>query len=105
MAGGKSCVPISQAKADAMAKLAAIDAGLTPRDRRIVRHVCGEGWWPSEAVREACGHAHYANAVTPRFIEALDSLIEAIAAAKRCARADAANAKSPSSRRRRGETL
>jgi hypothetical protein len=40
--------------------------------------VCGEGHWPSTAVRAAVGHSHYDKAVVPRFNEALDHLVEAI---------------------------
>jgi hypothetical protein len=81
--GGYSGDPITQAKAEAMRKLAAIDARLKLQDRRIVRHVCGEGWWPGDAVHEACGHRYYVNVAIPRFVEALDALIDAIAAARR----------------------
>jgi hypothetical protein len=66
---------------DAFAWLRAVDSGLSEEDRRIVRLVCGEGWFPSEAVRAAFGHDHYKFAVVPRFNEALDHLIEAIAKA------------------------
>jgi hypothetical protein len=64
---------------DAFAWLRAVESGLGEEDRRIVRLVCGEGWFPSEAVRAAFGHNHYKYAVVPRFNEALDHLIEAIA--------------------------
>jgi hypothetical protein len=73
-------VSITQEMTDAIRKIAAIELGLKKQDRAIIRHVCGEGWWPSEAVRRACGE-HYEKAVVPRFCEALDNLIEAIAAA------------------------
>jgi hypothetical protein len=64
---------------DAFAWLRGVDSGLSEEDRRIVRLVCGEGWFPSEAVRAAFGHDHYKFAVVPRFNEALDHLVEAIA--------------------------
>jgi hypothetical protein len=73
---------ISEAKANAMHILSRIDAGLKPTDRTIVRHVCGDGRWPSEAVRDACGHNFYKKVALPRFIEALDNLIEAMRAAR-----------------------
>jgi len=79
---GGSGAGLSDARADAIRKLIAIDAGMKSADRRIVRRVCGEGWWPAEAVRESLG-AHYAKAVVPRFNEALDALIDAIAAARK----------------------
>jgi hypothetical protein len=67
---------------DAFAWLRAVDSGLGEEDRRIVRLVCGEGWFPSEAIRAAFGHDHYKFAIVPRFNEALDHLIEAIAKAR-----------------------
>lgn len=69
---------IGQGKIDAIRKLAAIDARMKTIDRRILRRVCGDAWWPSEAVREACGHNFYVNAAMPRFVEALDALVEAM---------------------------
>lgn len=77
--GGRSG-PISEKKADATKKLIAIDSRLNQVDRKIVRRVCGEGWWPSEAVAEACGIG-YRHATVTRFNEALDNLIEAQRAA------------------------
>jgi hypothetical protein len=71
-------VSVTQNRVDTIRKLAAIDRQMNARDQRIVRHVCGDGWWPSAAVREACGHGHYDKAVIPRFVEALDSLIDAM---------------------------
>ena len=73
---------LSQAMADATKRIIAIDSHLKEQVRAIIRRVCGEGWWPSEAVREACGE-HYDKAIVPRFCEALDNLIEAIEAARR----------------------
>ena len=74
---------ISDAKASAMHVLARIDAGLGTVDRRIVRQVCGDGRWPSQAIPDACGHDHYKRVAQPRFIEALDALIDAMRAARR----------------------
>ena len=76
--GGRSQVSVSQSRIDSIRTLAAIDKHLNKRDRKIIRHVCGDGWWPSEAVREACGHGHYDRGSVPRFVEALDALIEAM---------------------------
>jgi len=76
--GGGADHALSEFRVDAIRKLAAIDRNMKSRDRKIVRHVCGDGWWPSEAVRDACGHEHYDRGCIPRFVEALDALIEAI---------------------------
>jgi len=56
----------------------------------IVRMVCAEGHFPSDAVRTACND--YRHTVPSRFREALDSLIEAIAAAHASGRATRASA-------------
>jgi hypothetical protein len=74
---------ISEARANAMQILARVDAGLKTADRKMIRNVCGDGRWPSEAVRDACGHDFYQKVVLPRFIEALDALIDAMRAARR----------------------
>ncbi len=74
---------ISETKANAMHILARIDARLKPIDRIIVRRVCGEGWRPHVAVRDACRHSDYDKASLLRFVEALDALIEAMRAARR----------------------
>jgi hypothetical protein len=74
---------ISEAKANAMQILARVDRRLKPLDRKIVRQVCGDGRWPSEVVRGACGHNFYQKVALPRFIEALDELIDAMRAARR----------------------
>lgn len=71
----------STARADAWTKLIVIDALLGQRDRMIVRMVCGENRWPSEAVRLVC--ADYRHTVAARFRESLDSLIEAIEAGRK----------------------
>ena len=75
--GGGADHAVTEFRVDAIRKLAAVDRHMKTRDRKIVRHVCGDGWWPSEAVRDACGHEHYDKAVIPRFVEALDALIDA----------------------------
>ena len=74
---------ISDAKANAMHILARIDRTLRLADRIILRRVCGDGWWPNAAVRDGCGHGHYEKDATPRFVEALDALIDAVRAARR----------------------
>jgi hypothetical protein len=82
LVSGGSGLSISQIMVDSAKKIACIESHLKAQDRAIVRHVCGEGWWPSEAVRAACGN-HYDKAVVPRFCEALDNLVDAIAEARR----------------------
>ena len=54
---------------------------MSPRDRQIVRLVCGEGFFPSEAVRQVC--ADYKHTIPARLREALDGLVEAMEAARR----------------------
>lgn len=73
--------PITETMNTATKKIAAIEHHLKGQDKIIVRRVCGEGWWPSEAVREAAGIT-YEKATVPRLNEALDNLIEAIEAAR-----------------------
>ena len=80
VSGGKGA-GVTERMIDAFAWLRIVESRLTHEDRRIVRMVCGEGCFPSEAVRAAFGHDHYKFAVIPRFNEALDHLIEAIAKA------------------------
>ena len=70
--------PVNDRMIDASRWLKAVEIQLNQEDRTIVRLVCGEGFWPSEAVRAAAGHSHYDKAVVPRFNEALDHLVEAI---------------------------
>jgi len=82
LVSGGSGLSISQFMVDAVRKIACIESRLKAQDRAIIRHVCGEGWWPSEAVRTACGY-HYDKAVIPRFCEALDNLVDAIARTRR----------------------
>jgi hypothetical protein len=66
---------MGQSQREALRLLAAIETRLGERDRRIIRMVCGEGFWPSEAVRAVCGD--YKHTIAARFREALDALIEA----------------------------
>jgi len=82
LVSGGSGQAISQITVDAVRKVAFIESHLKAQDRAIIRHVCGEGWWPSEAVRAACGN-HYDKAVVPRFCEALDNLVGALTLARR----------------------
>jgi hypothetical protein len=71
----------SETQARAAHALGEIDRRMNARDRQIVRMVCAEGHFPSEAVRIACND--YRHTVPSRFREALDSLIEAMEAARR----------------------
>jgi hypothetical protein len=75
-------VGLSTVQQDAIRWLVAVHANLGFRDRKIILRVCGEGYWPSEAVAEACG-PDFVKATLPRFREALDALIEAIENARR----------------------
>lgn len=59
----------------------AVESHLNHADRQIITMVCGEGRYPSEAVRAVCGD--YKDAVIPRFRESLDHLTEAFETARR----------------------
>jgi hypothetical protein len=72
---------ISQAQSDAIKALVAIDSHMGQRDRIIIRMVCGEGYFPSEAVRLACGD--YKDTVSARYREALDALVDAVEEARK----------------------
>ncbi len=69
---------LGQSQLAALRALAAVEARLGERDRRIVRMVCGEGFAPVEAVRAACGE-DYKHTIAARFREALDALAEGLA--------------------------
>jgi hypothetical protein len=73
---------IGDAQADALQSFGRLTALLSPVDRLIVHRVCAEDFWPSFAVREACGPS-YAKLTIPRLNEALDALIEALIKMKR----------------------
>ena len=68
---------LGQSQMMALKALAAIEARLGERDRRIVRLVCGEGFAPVDAVRAACGE-DYRHTIAARFREALDALADAL---------------------------
>ena len=72
---------LGQSQMTALRALAAIEARLGERDRRIVRLVCGEGFAPVDAVRAACGD-DYRHTTAARFREALDALVDAERSAK-----------------------
>jgi hypothetical protein len=74
--GGGHGDTFSEAQARALHTLGEIERRMNARDRMIVRMVCGESHFPSEAVRIACND--YRHMVASRFREALDSLIEAM---------------------------
>jgi hypothetical protein len=78
--GGSGGSP-SDARAKAVSQLARVNLHLGARDRKIVSMVCGEGYWPSEAVRDTCGD--YRDTVSARFREALDALCEAFETSRR----------------------
>lgn len=69
------------AQARASDSLATIHSHMGQRDRKIIEMVCGEGYWPSEAVRTVCGD--YKDTVSARFREALDSLTDAMETTRR----------------------
>lgn len=72
---------ISDSQSAAIRKLIAVDSRMSLRDRQIVRLVCGEGFFPSEAVRQVC--ADYKHTIPARLREALDGLVDAFAQARR----------------------
>lgn len=78
--GGNGGSP-SDARSKAASQLACIHSHMGERDRKIVMMVCGQGYWPSAAVRAVC--ADYKLTVAARFRESLDALIEAMEAARR----------------------
>ncbi|HJR56678.1 MAG TPA: hypothetical protein VJ798_08880 [Rhizomicrobium sp.] len=60
----------------ARALLARIESRMSADNAFIIRRVCGEGAWPSEAVREAC--VGFEKFVIPRLCVALDDLVGAV---------------------------
>jgi len=72
---------VSDSQSAAIRQLIAVDSRMSARDRQIVRLVCGEGYFPSEAVRQVC--ADYKHTIPARLREALDGLVEAFAQARR----------------------
>lgn len=74
-------LPLSERQAGAIRALSSIESRMGQRDRRIVRMVCGENCRLNEAVLSQCGES-YRHFVTPRFREALDTLIEAVEAVR-----------------------
>jgi hypothetical protein len=76
--GGAS---ISDSQAQAIRRLIAVESRMSERDRAIVRMVCGQGFFPSEAVRQVC--ADYRHTIPARLREALDGLVEAFESARR----------------------
>jgi hypothetical protein len=76
--GGAS---LSDSQASAIRRLIAVDSRMSANDRAIVRLVCGEGFFPSEAVRQVC--ADYRHTIPARLREALDGLVEAMESARR----------------------
>lgn len=78
--GGSGGSP-SDARSKAASELARLHSHMGERDRKIVMLVCGQGYWPSEAVREVCGD--YKDTVSARFREALDALCAAFETMRR----------------------
>lgn len=52
-----------------------IEDRMGKNDAKLVRMVCDEGFWPSEAVRSI--DPGYRDATVPRFREAMDALVVA----------------------------
>jgi hypothetical protein len=75
-------VGLSIAQQEAIRWLVSVHSNMGMNDRKIILRVCGEGYWPSEAVAEACG-PDFVKSTLPRFRESLDALIEAIENARR----------------------
>lgn len=82
VSGGGAGLTITERQAEAGRRVIAVESRLSVIDRRIIRHVCGEGMHATQAVKLVTGQlsAHYP---IPRFKEALDNLRFAIIAAKR----------------------
>ena len=78
---GASSHSISDSQAEAIRRLILVDMKLGARDRAIVRMVCGQGFFPSEAVRQVC--ADYRHTIPARLREALDALVEAFETVRR----------------------
>ena len=78
---GAASHSISDSQADAIRRLIQVDMVLSARDRAIVRMVCGQGFFPSEAVRQVC--ADYRHTIPARLREALDALVEAFETVRR----------------------
>ena len=57
--------------------LTRIEARMSADNAFIIRRVCGEGAWPSEAVRER--YQNFEKFVIPRLCMALDDLVDAVA--------------------------
>lgn len=78
---GNSADSLAASQITAMQVLQALEAHLSQRDAIIVKMVCGQGCFPSEAV--AMVGDGYRYVIWARFCEALDSLIEAFSEARR----------------------
>ena len=61
--------------------LGRIEGRMSADNAFIIRRVCGEGAWPSEAVRER--HEGFEKFVIPRLCVALDDLVDAVAGKRR----------------------
>lgn len=81
VSGARSPGTISDTSCDGIRLKVAVDSHLSANDRKIVRMVCDEGYWPSEAVRSV--DPGYEKATVPRFREAMDALVLAFEAAER----------------------
>jgi hypothetical protein len=71
----------TESQVAAMGELGKIEANLSARDKIIIRMVCGQAYFPTEAVTLVS--PDYVKSAAARFREALDSLVEASASLKR----------------------
>lgn len=75
ISGARSPGCISDDSAMAKNDLKRIEDRMGKNDAKLVRMVCDEGFWPSEAVRSI--DPGYRDATVPRFREAMDALVVA----------------------------
>jgi hypothetical protein len=61
--------------------LTRIESRLSADNAFLIRRICGEGAWPSEAVRER--YEKFEKFVVPRLCMALDDLVDAVAGRRR----------------------
>lgn len=80
ISGARSRGTISDNSAQAKDDLKRIEGRMGKNDAKLVRMVCDEGFWPSEAVRSI--DPAYRDATVPRFREAMDALVIAFEAAR-----------------------
>ncbi len=70
-------LPFTVKQQEAIRKVKNIDRGLSIENLAIVRAVCGQGCWPSEAMQQIFGDA-YKHSTMARFSEAMVALVRAM---------------------------